>query len=402
MFSRLMGLSRAWRCSSHTRLRLVFANLLSVHVEVSACRRQDLRKLIVDERQLSRELVRVLGEDSVNSLSYIFRDRNPGSGVELFEPLALALGDVHRGRDLALAHIRQCMAIDVDMPGPKRSRGFFGRIPCVADKDVKKAMAGENEDPIETLLKKAFVESPQSDDDQHLSAEEIKAYREGRLTPSEQERIDAHLAVCAMCRGLVLASAETIDGPQRRWAQSQLGSVRRPARWSRAAMAGGSLAAAALLVVFAAAMPGYLFDAEPLTYRLDRPQGWTQIVRGGEDSTDKRFKLAPDGVLVLRFAPLDDAAEMPRRAVRVFLDEPSGWRMLPARIESSNGVFRVSIHAREALGERYGQKRLAIVLFDSADSAAQWPRSQTPSPETLLYWDKPSSLGWQLRFDFGT
>ena len=286
----------------------------------------------------------------------------------------------------------------------KRSRHRFGRIPhTLPTQCTSKLMAGENEDRIEPLLKKAFVDSPEADDTRHLRAEEIAAYRDGRLSAEDQERIEAHLAACVVCRGLVLASAETVDAAQQRWAKSELGTTRRASRWSRPAVVTGSLAAAALaLVVFAGELPNSLDDAGLPAYRLDRPQGWTQTVRGGRESSGRSFTLAPDGILVLRFAPLDDAAKVPPVETRVFVEEPEGWRMLPARIESANGVFRVSIDARESFGERYGQKRLVIVLFDSADSAAQWPRSQTPSPETLLYWDKPSSAGWQLRFDFGT
>ena len=94
-------------------------------------------------------------------------------------------------------------------------------------------------------------------DDEAAQYEALSAYRDGRLTPQEEEEIRGHLAQCPACRGILedmeriaallqIPEAEVPDGLSERWkaAVRKEKRARQRKRWIRPA---GTLAAALML-----------------------------------------------------------------------------------------------------------------------------------------------------------
>jgi hypothetical protein len=90
----------------------------------------------------------------------------------------------------------------------------------------------------------------------HLSADDVAAFVDGRLSADERSSVEAHLAVCADCRAEVVAISALVE--------SIPGRARPRARWP---IIGGVIAAAAAVLLFMM-LPGTR-DASRRTTRLE-------------------------------------------------------------------------------------------------------------------------------------
>src|SRR2546425_4804532 len=95
----------------------------------------------------------------------------------------------------------------------------------------------------------------------HGELDQLSAYLDGELDPSDRAHLEAHLPTCAECRTTIDALRATVadlaalpdpvPSEQDSWAlRAAIASARKPSkRWRRVAMAAGTAAAAVIAVV---------------------------------------------------------------------------------------------------------------------------------------------------------
>jgi len=98
------------------------------------------------------------------------------------------------------------------------------------------------------------VFDPEATATEHLDPREISAYLDERLAPADKERVQAHLADCALCRAEVVELVDLMEAHEK-------GAPRR--RWPLA-VAGLAAAAVATLVIGVSALRDTSADADAL------------------------------------------------------------------------------------------------------------------------------------------
>ena len=227
----------------------------------------------------------------------------------------------------------------------------------------------------------------------------LEAFRAGKLAPSEQQQVEAHLALCAGCLDRLVAREPITHRMSRETRARVFRATRVEGRRHRSFVARllfGAVpvaAASALALVLiprhnAVPLPDYAFSLSGAIVETrgtglpDRPDhaaaGTGNAPKAPRSDADSRVPIfVPGSVLTLHAAPELAPPEHPPVCV-VTLEDPSGrsWRVSPApvpTVDPESGSLEVRLGLEPLLGQRFGRYRVNLWLFP--DGAA--------IPETL-------------------
>jgi len=231
-------------------------------------------------------------------------------------------------------------------------------------------------------------EEPRDPDTDCPGLDVIRNFREARLSASERESLEAHLAECPPCLdelSLMETPVPRLSNATVRQIVAETAPTNRVAlfgawyRWAGALMTGGALLIIGIRVLIPAPEP---ISAE---YQLGLT-GFVASTRGIEAQPPKMRVYEPDSDLVFRVFPRQGQVEI-TPSVTVYLQSSSG-SYVPLSIAPSlsqdpvSGMITLRIRAEAALGDRFGSHRVRVVLLPESILA---PPTLTAGEDTVPY-----------------
>jgi hypothetical protein len=225
--------------------------------------------------------------------------------------------------------------------------------------------------------------------------EKLEALQAGRLSESERERVEAHLAACPACMDVLLTLREpvpSLGGGTVRRILAATEPARQVQRLRVPGWAVGGLVAAALVLILV--LPrGPRGELPPYDLSV---AGELKLERGGEPEPAPRSPgevpvYGPESDLVLRLAPAQGrTGQAP--VVAAYLRQADGvyHRIQPAPSidrDPESGLIELRVRAGDLLETRYGRHSLAVALLPAgADAPARLDgaRPEVPGGRVLV------------------
>lgn len=196
----------------------------------------------------------------------------------------------------------------------------------------------------------------------------LRAYSSGVLPEAEAAALEAHLAACEHCRGLVESLAMPVPEATLAWAEARVVAPVRVRRrvWAFGGVA-GALALAALLLVVLRPFAGREAAPSLPDFEVAALRGGVQSVRGDAPALTRTF--LPQSTLRLDVRPVRALPRGISLAARAFAVGPDGTlSALPpdALVSGEGGALRVEGRIEVLFGASPGPRTVVVAVAADA------------------------------------